>query len=319
VSTATKPPVTWDRLVAQYRATRWKHLEEQIRALLVAHEPAEFLHAKVTGSAKASSVARVPGTRHVAHDYEFYFVAEGRLSLKTPAHTFVLRPGQLLLIDPGVEHEELPATPATPHLRYCLQLVGTTAELFEVRYTPPARRVETALNLVGPEDLGAISAAISCELSYRGEDWQGAVHALLRYLGMTLLRRFRAGNVGENTNPRLQDYQRWPVLHAVLAYCTANLRGSCSMRDIAAQVGYSPSHLGRIVTSYLGIPLSQHVRELRMSVAMDLVEHSDLTVTQIAEHVGYRYPWHFTRAFTRATGTSPTAFRKTRRAARPAD
>jgi AraC-like DNA-binding protein/mannose-6-phosphate isomerase-like protein (cupin superfamily) len=311
---------TREKLLPEYRATRWRHLEERVLVLMVARKPEEFLHARLVGPSRPSPVARTPGTRtrHVAHDHEFYFVTEGRLTLETPEQTFLLRPGDLLLVEPGVEHEERPATPTTPHLRYCLQLVDTAAELSEIRYTSPTRDVETALILVGPEDLGAIAEAISTELSYRSEGWSEAVQELLRYLGMTLLRRFRSGSVGDNVNPRLKDYQRWPVLHAVLAYCTANLRRPCTIEDIAAQVGYSPSHLGRMLTNYLGIPLSQHIRERRMAVAMDLLEHSDLTVTQIAEHVGYSYPWHFTRAFTKAAGTSPTAFRRERRTAKPA-
>ena len=313
-----KQQSTQEKLLPECRATRWRHIEERILALSVAREPADFLHARLIGPSKPSPVARSPGTRHVAHDHELYFVTEGRLALETPEQAFLLRPGGILLVEPGVEHEERPATPTTPHLRYCIQLIDTTAEFSEVRYTSPAHEVEIALNLVGPEDLGAIAAAISSELSYRGEGWPGAVQDLLRYLGTTLLRRFRSGSVGENVNPRLEDYQRWPLLHAVLAYCKANLRGSCTIEEIAAQVGYSPSHLGRILTKYLGFPLSQHIREMRMAVAMDLVEHSDLTVTQIAKHVGYDYPWHFTRAFTSATGTSPTAFRRARRKAKPA-
>jgi transcriptional regulator GlxA family with amidase domain len=63
-------------------------------------------------------------------------------------------------------------------------------------------------------------------------------------------------------------------------------------------------------TSQLGASFSDHLRTLRMGIATSLLLHSALPVREIAQRVGYAYPWHFTRAFRQATGLSPREFRR---------
>lgn len=100
------------------------------------------------------------------------------------------------------------------------------------------------------------------------------------------------------------------MLDAALFYCAANLQRHVRLKDVASAVGYSPSYLSRMFSEQLGVSFSRHLRNLRMSIAMNLLSRSDLPVQAIAERVGYPYPWHFTRAFTQITGLSPRQYRQ---------
>jgi mannose-6-phosphate isomerase-like protein (cupin superfamily) len=91
----------------------WRLFEDRIQELLAARTEEDYLHP--ASSASGSRARRTTTvTRHTSDCHEFFLVAEGRALLETPSGTFELTPGKLLLIDPGVEHEELPASPARP-------------------------------------------------------------------------------------------------------------------------------------------------------------------------------------------------------------
>ena len=50
--------------------------------------------------------------------------------------------------------------------------------------------------------------------------------------------------------------------------------------------------------------------EIRLEVACDLLLHSEKTVQEISEAVGYSTPSNFTAFFKNATGSTPTQYRR---------
>ena len=52
------------------------------------------------------------------------------------------------------------------------------------------------------------------------------------------------------------------------------------------------------------------VQEIRLEVACDLLQHSNKTITEISESVGYSTPSNFTAFFTNAMGMTPSEYRK---------
>jgi AraC-like DNA-binding protein len=86
---------------------------------------------------------------------------------------------------------------------------------------------------------------------------------------------------------------------------------------VAAEVGYSPSHLGYLFSTYLGYSVSDFLLTLRVAEATRLLKDFDLTVSGIASAVGYSDPAHLTRAFKRAVGISPAVYRQRLKQRRP--
>ena len=86
-----------------------------------------------------------------------------------------------------------------------------------------------------------------------------------------------------------------------------------AVRQVAEAVGYSPRYLGELVSTHLGHTLADHLLRLRIEESKRLLGGSDLSVHHVAEAVGYTDPAHFTRAFRRATGTTPKLFRRNAR------
>ena len=102
----------------------------------------------------------------------------------------------------------------------------------------------------------------------------------------------------------------WRAIREALQFCETNLSRPLRVADVSAAVGYSPDHLSRLFSRYLGSSFSVHLETMRMAAAKGLLEDRDLSVRQVAHSVGYTHASNFSHAFARATGLSPREYRR---------
>lgn len=83
----------------------------------------------------------------------------------------------------------------------------------------------------------------------------------------------------------------------------------------ADRLGVTPTHLTRVMRTATGQPATAAIQDRIIREARRNLAYSNLSVSQIAYGLGYEDPAHFSRVFRRATGLSPSAFRKKAEAA----
>ncbi|MGI8580391.1 MAG: helix-turn-helix transcriptional regulator [Solirubrobacteraceae bacterium] len=83
-----------------------------------------------------------------------------------------------------------------------------------------------------------------------------------------------------------------------------------SLDDIARRVASSRRQLQRAYTEIGHTTFRDHVTAIRMRRASEMLQRSDLTVREVANNVGYRQPAQFAKAFRRALGVAPSAYRQ---------
>lgn len=86
--------------------------------------------------------------------------------------------------------------------------------------------------------------------------------------------------------------------------------GFRTLEDLAATLGVSARTLKRRLAEH-GMTYSQLLQEERQVRASHLLRATDLSLDEIAIRLGYATTSNFSRAFTRWTGSSPAAHRKT--------
>lgn len=79
--------------------------------------------------------------------------------------------------------------------------------------------------------------------------------------------------------------------------------------DFARQLAIHPNYLNHALKTATGKTTTQLITERIMQEARALLLHSDWTITQISNSLGYEEATHFTKAFRKFTGKTPTAFR----------
>jgi AraC-like DNA-binding protein len=82
------------------------------------------------------------------------------------------------------------------------------------------------------------------------------------------------------------------------------------INDVASHLGVELDEVHAATNDVAGISPSKFIRKTRVSVAHELLEGSDLELSEIAYATGYSSQSHFTSTFTRETGVSPGRFRK---------
>jgi len=89
---------------------------------------------------------------------------------------------------------------------------------------------------------------------------------------------------------------------------------SCSLHDLARRVGVSVFHLCRVFRRHTGMTLHAYRTELRLRHALERLLERRAHITQIALDLGFSSHSHFTAAFRRAFGLTPSAFVRQARA-----
>ncbi len=105
-----------------------------------------------------------------------------------------------------------------------------------------------------------------------------------------------------------------------VVHCSPVIREICddlriaetlSLEQTAKRFGYTPEHLSRKFRAETGVPFHQYCEKLRMRRAAALLQSGPESLAEIADRLGYCSASSFIRAFKRAYGMTPHAYRRT--------
>lgn len=100
----------------------------------------------------------------------------------------------------------------------------------------------------------------------------------------------------------------------VLSHIHNNLGGDLNIKTLAAKSGISFYHFHRIMKTILQEPLGSYVQRVRLESALHRLRHSNDSVLDIAETIGFSDLAAFSKAFCKEFGISPVEFRNDRSA-----
>jgi AraC-like DNA-binding protein len=106
------------------------------------------------------------------------------------------------------------------------------------------------------------------------------------------------------------------VMGAVQEILAQRFRENLSLADLGRRSGYSVFHLSRIFHRKAGLTLHAWQSRLRLLSGLERVAEPGIDLGEVANDLGYASHSHFTTAFRRAFGITPSAFRATASARR---
>lgn len=90
------------------------------------------------------------------------------------------------------------------------------------------------------------------------------------------------------------------------------------LRKISNDLELNPSYLSRAFSKYFeDLNFGEYVRKLRIEKAINLIQNSAYTLTEIAYMTGFSDQSHFTRIFKLQTGKNPSSYRKNTQKSKP--
>ncbi len=93
-------------------------------------------------------------------------------------------------------------------------------------------------------------------------------------------------------------------------YIQQNFTGKISLREFGEQFHLSEKYISRYFKEHFHITLSQYVTYLRLEHAKQLLQDTDIPVTDVAMQSGYQNVSYFIRSFQKAYAVSPLKYRK---------
>jgi AraC-like DNA-binding protein len=127
---------------------------------------------------------------------------------------------------------------------------------------------------------------------------------------VTLLARTLANAYALRGGPRRTRRARHTVLvERARAFLNEHYTDRSGLGDIARAAGCSEFHLCRVFRSETGLTLHEYRHQLRLRRALEPVGEGSRQLIEIAMALGYASHSHFTSAFRRAFGVTPSALR----------
>lgn len=227
------------------------------------------------------------------------YTASGKGKLTYMGKTYSLKPGQAFFID-CMERQAYNTDPEALWELHWVHLNGATTRGYWEMFLK--------LNRGPVVDLGADTPLPRLILEllalHRERDQHTELVAselLLRLLTHLLVPR----DNGATAEPRMPTY-----IQELRAMLEERYAERITLDELERRFAVSKYHLQREFKRYIGLSPNQFVASLRIARAKRLLQHSDLSVAEIALGTGFDNVSHFINLFKKQENATPLAYRK---------
>ena len=248
---------------------------------------------------------------HWHDEFEIIYVRSGFLTVSISGESYIGKTGEAFVVSPGNLHLMGAQTGTVDYYTF----------LFPLKYI--SFRTDDMLDekLLEPLNSGHLmicprvkdTAKELCEqlieiYEAKKEESESKITTQVRtkiILLQFILEMWKKGFVIENdTNGRNT------VEKEMVSYIQQNFTGKISLREFGEQFHLSEKYISRYFKEHFHITLSQYVTYLRLEHAKQLLQDTDIPVTDVAMQSGYQNVSYFIRSFQKAYAVSPLKYRK---------
>ena len=236
-----------------------------------------------------------PGIRD---HYLIHYVISGSGFYRVSQHTYALHAGDTFLVYPNSEVVYY-ADGNDPWEYAWVGFTGSDASMIltATDFSPEAPCIQNT-------PMGeSIRRQILHIYDARGNEFEHAVE-MTGHL-YTMLALFMHGSNQNGSQNSTNNY-----VQKGIEYISANYSYAITVEDIADYVGVSRSHLFRSFETVLHQSPKEYLTDFRKKQACYLLEHSQLSVTAIANSLGFDNSLYFSKTFHKQKGISPKQYRE---------
>lgn len=274
----------------------------------------------------------IPKHSHGSGTYEIHYIPAGYGTLRTNQATYAITPKTLYVTGAHVEHAQF-FNKTDPMWEYCIyikKLSSAKGRKFDIGHknAPDGKRYEDDTDKDGKrknghdgtmsdfcntpfwfgadrENLLPLMEQIFEELTLHPTGYKTMVSSLLTQLLIKCARNY--GHDGRQALPdeTAPSGQTTVILEDYFLYEYQNL----SLEELSRRLSLSPRQTERLLKAQYGKTFQEKKIEARMSAATVMLSNP-MSITAIAEQLGYSSLEHFSTAFKKYYGTSPSHYRK---------
>lgn len=253
-------------------------------------------------------------------DFLLVFMQSGSCTLTVEGTSYELAAGDFALVQPGERHSfEAPVDTTTPYAHLDVFYNPRREESFSAR--PGQLDLSGFEQLCQPRLDDALGVSVPTRFRPRRAARFEAV--MLRMVGLwqsqdpvdrleaqTLATELVVHLLRDFASPRARDWPGVDRFGWVTSYFSLHLAEPVAVADLARRAHLSPSHFAAEFRRHFGVAPHQYLMRLRIEHAQSLLTTTDAPLTEVATLCGFADTPHLTKAFRRATGTTPAAYRR---------
>jgi AraC-like DNA-binding protein len=242
--------------------------------------------------------------RHLHRNHEIIAVEHGGYHCTVNQEALRLKAGDILILAPGDWHADA-------------YRAGSRFHAFQFYFAPDAHGATPTMFAPGipahmkvvhhpPGHFAALFAQLDRESKLRDRFTGALQDALLLEFFWRLVRSLPPAALGAHFAQTSNDRSFLHDLERVMQAC---MRRHVTVTALAARMRMSVSALTHTCTRLLGIPPARMLLDSRLRLARQLLENPARSVKDVAAELGFADPYHFSKAYKRSFGTSPSAHR----------
>lgn len=233
--------------------------------------------------------------------YVFIYCIEGAGWFRVGEEEYRVGRNQYFILPAGVPHAYR-ADEENPWTIYWIHFKGKLAGRFAAGLTAPVEIKPTIYSRISGRIELFEEMFRTLEMGYSKENLLYACSVFHHFLGtLRYLQQYRnavRNESGEND-----------LVTAAIHFMKENIEKKLSLSEMAAHIGYSPSHFSILFNKRTGYSPVNYFNLLKIQQACQLLDFTDMKIKQICYKIGIEDNYYFSRLFSKIMGMSPRSYK----------
>lgn len=248
---------------------------------------------------------------HWHDELEIIYVKSGFLTVNISGENYIGKPGDAFVVSPGNLHFMGSQTGTVDYFTFLFLLkyiAFRTDDMLDDKLIEPLNSghlmISPEIKDTVKEQCEQLAGVYAAEIDESESKITGQIRKkiiLLQFIHELWKKGFIVENdtTGRNT-----------VEKEMVSYIQQNYMGKILLREFGEQFHLSEKYISRYFKEHFHITLSQYVTYLRLEHAKQMLQETDISVTEVAMQSGYQNISYFIRSFKKTYGVSPLKYRK---------
>ena len=247
---------------------------------------------------------------HWHDELEIIYVKGGSLTVSISGESYIGKPGDAFVVSPGNLHLMGSDTGTVDYYTFLFPLKNLSFradDLFEEKLLEPLNSGHLMINPRISDTAKELCEQLIEVYESKNQESESQLTAQIKtkiILLQFILEMWKKGFIIEyDTNGRIT------LEKEMVSYIQQNYTGKISLKEFGEQFHLSEKYISRYFKEHFHITLSQYVTYLRLEHAKQLLQDTDIPVTEVAMQSGYQNVSYFIRSFKKTYEISPLKYR----------
>ena len=247
---------------------------------------------------------------HWHDEFEIIYVKSGFLTVSISGENYIGKPGDAFVVSPGNLHFMGSQTGNVDYFTFLFPLKYISFRTDDILDDKLLEPLNSGHLIISPEMEDTVKE--QCEqlveiYGVKKEESQSKITAQIKtkiILLQFILELWKKGFIVENDTSGKNTVEK-----EMVSYIQQNFTGKILLKEFGEQFHLSEKYISRYFKEHFHITISQYVTYLRLEHAKQLLQDTDIPVTEVAMQSGYQNVSYFIRSFKKTYGMSPLKYR----------